>query len=44
MHLIFFFQKKCVDFNKYDPDFINFKDKFKDDVTYLEKLKVKTLF
>ncbi|XP_025425558.1 MPN domain-containing protein isoform X2 [Sipha flava] len=32
--------KKCVDFNKYDPDFINFKNKYKNDVTYLEKLKI----
>lgn len=36
----FFFQQKCVDFNKYDPDVINFYDKYKDEVTYLEKLKV----
>ncbi|CAH1732966.1 MPN domain-containing protein isoform X1 [Aphis gossypii] len=32
--------KKCVDFNKYDPDIINFKDKYKNNVTYLEKLKI----
>lgn len=29
-----------MDFNKFDTDFINFKDKYKDNVTYLEKLKV----
>ncbi|VVC44647.1 Hypothetical protein CINCED_3A015549 [Cinara cedri] len=32
--------KKCVDFNKYDPDFINFKKNYKGTVTYLEKLKI----
>ncbi|XP_014251670.1 MPN domain-containing protein isoform X2 [Cimex lectularius] len=31
--------KKCAEFYKGDQDFINFNDKFKGNVTYLEKLK-----
>lgn len=32
------FQKKCVDFNKYN--ILNFNKKYKENVTYLDKLKV----
>ncbi|XP_073986776.1 MPN domain-containing protein isoform X2 [Rhodnius prolixus] len=31
--------KKCAEFYKGDQDFINFQEKFKENVTYLEKMK-----
>lgn len=33
-------QKKCVDYYKGDPDVVNFSDKYKGNITYLDKLKV----
>ncbi|XP_050439490.1 MPN domain-containing protein [Adelges cooleyi] len=32
--------KKCADFNKHDADVVNFKEKYKDNITYLDKLKI----
>lgn len=38
--LFLILKKKCAEFYKGDQDFINFTDKYKGNITYLEKMKV----
>ena len=35
------FQKRCVNFYQNERDFVKFNEKFKGNITYLDKLKVR---